>query len=192
MTASNYSPYIIYHALFNLLRLLINALKIQKMKLRFTGLALTIILLAACQQRENPVAKHSDTDNLIEYDSILANKLGADKYGMKSYVMAFLKRGPNRSRDSATATHLQRAHLDNIQRMADEGMLVLAGPFLDTGDVRGIYIFNVSTIEEAKKLTESDPAIKAGSLEMELHPWYGSAALMRINDIHKKLSKNPI
>jgi len=162
------------------------------MKLIFTGLVLTIILLSACQQREDPEAKHSDHGNSIEYDSILAKKLGADEYGMKSFVMAFLKRGPNRSEDSTTAALLQRAHLDNILRMADEGVLVLAGPFLDTGEIRGIYIFNVSTIEEAKKLTESDPAIKAGSLEMELHPWYGSAALMRIKDIHKQLSKNPI
>jgi len=47
----------------------------------------------------------------------------------------------------------------------------------------------VESVEEAEKLTNSDPAIKAGSLIMDLHPWYGSAALMMTNDLHKKLAK---
>lgn len=106
--------------------------------------------------------------------------------------MAFLKRGPNRSQDSLTAASLQEAHLKNITKMAEEGTLVLAGPFLDDGEIRGIYIFNVSTVEEAKKLTESDPAIKAGRLIMELHPWYGSAAVKEINSIHNQLTMQSI
>jgi uncharacterized protein len=73
--------------------------------------------------------------------------------------------------------------------MALEGKLVLAGPFMDKQPIRGIYIFNVTTIEEAAKLTETDPAIQAGTLEMELHPWYGSAALMEVTRIHRTLEK---
>ncbi len=120
-------------------------------------------------------------------DTALAKKLGADPYGMKRYVMAFLKSGPNRNQDSATAAQLLKAHLGNIQRMAKEGKLVLAGPFLDDTDIKGIYIFNVETLEEAKALTESDPAIKAGRLVMELHPWYGSAALQTVSDLHARI-----
>ena len=82
--------------------------------------------------------------------------------------------------------------MDNIFRLADEGKLAVAGPFLDGGDLKGIYVFNVSTIEEAKALTETDPAIKAGRLVMELHPWYGSAATMMVNDWHKKVQKKKI
>jgi uncharacterized protein YciI len=123
------------------------------------------------------------------YDSLLAKRLGADDRGMRRYVMAFLKKGPNRSQDSVTAAKLQQAHLVNIGRLADEGKLVLAGPFMDDGDVRGIYVFAVETIEEAKALTETDPAIQAGRLVMELHPWYGSAALMGVNATQKKISK---
>ncbi len=122
----------------------------------------------------------------------LQNSLGADDYGMKQYVMAFLKTGPNRDHDSATAAQLQRAHLDNIFRLADEGKLVLAGPFLDKGDIRGIYVFNVKTIEEAAALTATDPAIQAGRLVMELHPWYGSAALLKVPEISKMISKEKI
>lgn len=121
------------------------------------------------------------------YDSLLARRLGADRIGMKVYVMAFLKKGPNRTQDSTEAARLQAAHMANIQRMAAEGSLVLAGPFMDDGDLRGIYIFNVSTVDSARALTESDPAVKAGRLAMELHPWYGSAALMEVTRIHNTL-----
>jgi uncharacterized protein YciI len=122
-------------------------------------------------------------------DSVKAYNYGADDYGMKKYVMAYLKKGPNRDQDSTEAYELQKGHMDNIGQMAEAGKLVLAGPFLDDGEVRGIYIFNVETIEEARALTETDPAIKAGSLVMELVPWYGSAALMGLNDEHKRLAK---
>lgn len=127
-----------------------------------------------------------------EYDEQLATQAGADDYGMKTYVMAFLKRGPNRSGSDDERAKLQRAHLDNINRLAEAGKLVLAGPFLDDGELRGIYIFNVSTVDEAKLLTESDPAIKAGSLVMELVPWYGSAALTQIGELHGKFAKKQI
>jgi len=128
----------------------------------------------------------------INYDSTLANKLGSDEYGMKKYVMAFLKKGPNRMQDSVKAGELQMAHLKNILRLADEGKLILAGPFLDNKDLRGIFIFDVKTIEEAKQLTETDPAIKAGVFSMELHPWYGPAILQEIVKLNRKLQKKNI
>lgn len=134
----------------------------------------------------------STTNKTNMYNQQLAEKLGADTYGMRKYVMAFLKVGPNRTQDSTKAAELQRAHLNNIQRLAKEGKLVLAGPFLDKSDIRGIYIFDVPTIAEAEALTATDPAIQAGSLLMELHPWYGSAALMQVNEIHTQIAKeNP-
>src|ERR1700748_3372071 len=127
--------------------------------------------------------------NNPQYNAQLAQKLGADQYGMKTYVMAFLKAGPNRPKDSIASAQLLKAHLKNITRLAEEGKLILAGPFMDDQPIKGIFIFNVTTIEEAKKLTETDPAIQAGSLVMELHPWYGSAALMQTVETHKKLHK---
>ncbi|MCB0401350.1 MAG: hypothetical protein KDD41_04655 [Flavobacteriales bacterium] len=130
-----------------------------------------------------------ETTEPLAYDSIKAYEYGADDYGMKQYVMAFLKKGPNRDRDSAESYNLQRAHLDNITRLADEGKLVLAGPFLNDGEIRGIYVFDVKTVEEAKALTETDPAIQAGSLEMELIPWYGSAGLKGVYELHHQIAK---
>ncbi|MDX2361295.1 MAG: YciI family protein [Crocinitomicaceae bacterium] len=133
----------------------------------------------------------ADFDAQLEqkFDSTYAASLGADEYGMHKYVMALLKEGPNRDYDKAYGDSLQAAHMANIGRLAEEGVLVLAGPFLDDGELKGIYIFDVETIEEARALTESDPAVQAGSLVMELHPWYGSAATMAINEIHEKIAK---
>lgn len=142
-----------------------------------------------------PVTKTSDSPDIESnrimdaYDSIKAEKYGADAYGMKRYVMAFLKSGPNRSTDSTEAANLQAAHMANIRRMAEEGKLILAGPFIGDGELRGIYVFDVRTIAEAEALTNSDPAIQAGSLKMELKEWYGSAALMMMNDLHPTLAK---
>jgi uncharacterized protein YciI len=126
------------------------------------------------------------------YDAALAKKLGADSYGMKKYVMAFLKEGPTQIKDSTQRMQLQMAHLKNIGKLAAEGKLVVAGPFLDDQPIRGIFIFNVESVEEAKKLTETDPAIKAGTLVMELHPFYCSAALMQVVPIHNTLQKQSI
>ncbi|WP_298264560.1 YciI family protein [uncultured Lutibacter sp.] len=155
-----------------------------------TILYITLISLVAlsCTNTDKKPSDNSPKNN-SNFNETLAKKLGADTYGMKTYVIAFLKKGPSRFKDSITSAKLQRAHLDNIIKLAEEGTLVLAGPFLEEGELRGIYIFDVKTIEEAKKLTETDPAIQAGSLKMDLKLWYGSAALLQINDIHQKIAK---
>jgi len=124
------------------------------------------------------------------YDSVLAKKLGADEHGMKRYVLAFLKQGLNT--DTSNRKQLIQAHLKNIGRLAKEGKLVVSGPFLDKGTIAGIYVFNVTTIDEARSLTASDPAVKAGIFDMELHPWYSSAALMETVPIHNTLQKKSI
>jgi len=156
----------------------------QKLLLMFL-----ILFIAGCAKSEKKSAETAGASD--KYDAELAKSLGADQYGMHQYVIAFLKTGPNHDQDPVAAARLQNAHLANIRRMAKKGKLVLAGPFMDDGDLRGIYIFNVPTVEEARKLTETDPAIKAGRLTLELHPWYGSAALNQVNSIHNKLSKVP-
>ena len=125
------------------------------------------------------------------YNAELAHQLGADDYGMKKYVMAFLKRGPTKL-SGEEAEQLQNAHLKNIIRLADEGKLVVAGPFRDDGEVRGIFILNAETVEEAKKLTESDPAVQRGTRQFELRPWYGSAALLEVNRLHKTIEKKSV
>ena len=123
------------------------------------------------------------------YDAALAARLKADDNGMKTYVMALLKAGPNRNRPREEAQKLQAAHRANINRLAAAGKLVLAGPFADDGELRGIYVFDVATVAEAEALTKTDPAIQAGQLVMELHPWYATAGLMTIPELHSRLEK---
>jgi uncharacterized protein YciI len=127
------------------------------------------------------------------YDEVLATKLGADELGMKKYVMAFLLRGDRVSEYSPEQRQeIQAGHMANIGKMAEMGKLVLAGPFFGNEELRGIYIFDVQSIEEAKALTEADPAIQAGVLKMDLKEWYGSAALMMVNEIHAKVAKKSL
>ena len=152
-----------------------------------------LFLFTSCQNtKENTVLDAENELPTSTYDSIAAAKYGADAYGMKKYVMAFLKRGTNDSISTEDAAKLQNEHMKNIGRMAEEGKLVLAGPFMDNGDLRGIYIFDVETLAEAEALTNTDPAIQQGVLSMELKEWYGSAAVMAINDIHTTLSKESV
>jgi uncharacterized protein YciI len=127
-----------------------------------------------------------------EYDAELAKKLGADDYGMKSYVFCILKTGP---KDAGITDKKQRdkifaGHMANMNRLAKEGKLALAGPFgKNDRAYRGIFIFNVATVEEALKLVETDPVIESGMMIAELTPWYGSAATVLINDLHEKVAK---
>lgn len=146
------------------------------------------MFLIACTSTQ-VTKKDLQESNASNYDAALAQKVGADDYGMKKFVIAFLKKGPNRNLSTEESKKLQRAHLDNISTLAAEGTLVLAGPFLDDGDLRGIYIFDVETIQEAEALTKTDPAIQTGSLMMELHPWYGSAATSLVGEWHSKIQK---
>jgi uncharacterized protein YciI len=112
------------------------------------------------------------------YDKALADSLGADEYGMKMYVFVILKTGENKTEDKIIKDSLFRGHMNNIGRLARMGKLVVAGPFgQNKKEFRGLFILNVKTIEEAKTLLETDPAIKAKIFETELFQWYGSAAL---------------
>ncbi|MCX2574743.1 YciI family protein [Pedobacter sandarakinus] len=127
----------------------------------------------------------------VPYNAALAKKLGADDYGMKMYVLVILKTGPNTKETKAKTDSLFAGHMTNIGLMVKMQRLVVAGP-IDKNDknYRGIFILNTKSIEEAKQLLESDPAIKAKLLETELYNWYGSAALSAYLPFHDKIQKN--
>lgn len=126
-----------------------------------------------------------------DFDAELAKKLGADERGMKMYVLCILKTGPKDAEFKGKARDdIFAGHFANIGRLADEGKLAVAGPFgKNDRSYRGLYIFNVATVEEAEKLVVLDPAVKAGVFVYELTPWYASAAMMVVNDTHKRIQK---
>ena len=96
------------------------------------------------------------------------------KYEMKQYYFVMLTKGARRDaiRDTAVINELQRGHMANMGRLADEGKLVLAGPFGDDGNWRDIFILDVKDEAEARAILDTDPAIAAGRLDYELHPWW--------------------
>ncbi|HMO80276.1 MAG TPA: YciI family protein [Pyrinomonadaceae bacterium] len=126
------------------------------------------------------------------FDEGLAKRLGADDFGMKSYVFCILKTGPKDTEitDAKKRSEIFAGHMANMKRLGDEGKLALAGPFgKNDRAYRGIFIFNVATVEEAEKLVETDPVISSGMMIAELTPWYGSAAVLLVNENHKKVAK---
>jgi uncharacterized protein YciI len=107
-----------------------------------------------------------------------ASEKGPLGYEMSHYVVAFLYRGPSWSaEETPESAKIQEAHLANIQRLADEKKLLLAGPFTDGGDLRGLFVLDVPTVDEAKALCDTDPAVRAGRLRVELHPWYSAKGI---------------
>ena len=125
-----------------------------------------------------------------EYDETLAKSLKADEYGMKAYVFCILKTGSDTTVTKEERAKLFAGHMANINKLAAEGKLVVAGPFMKNDrNYRGIFVFNVGTIEEANALIESDPAVKAKYFEAEMTVWYSSAALQQVNELHKKVAK---
>ncbi|HSE32491.1 MAG TPA: YciI family protein [Pyrinomonadaceae bacterium] len=93
-------------------------------------------------------------------------------FKMTTAYLAFLVRGDKWTPEKTPATEaIQKAHLENINRLAEMKKLVVAGPFGDNGRLRGIFVFRVASIEEARELAETDPAVKAGRLALIVHPW---------------------
>lgn len=85
---------------------------------------------------------------------------------------AFLTRGEKWTPEKTPATEeIQKGHMANINRLAAMKKLIAAGPFGDNGRLRGIFVFRVGSLEEAKTLTATDPAVQAGRLAMDIHPW---------------------
>ena len=101
-----------------------------------------------------------------------------ERFEMKEYFLVFLKKGPSRSQDSATVTAINREHLAYLTKMYNEDKMSMCGPLMDDTDILGIAIYHVDTADEAKKLAESDPAVKAGRIAIEVHPWYSAKGMI--------------
>ena len=108
--------------------------------------------------------------------AVLANvKEDTNVYGpMKQFWLVFLKKGPNRGGDTATAMRIQRAHIANIERLAAEKVIIMAGPmgYKYDADLRGIFIMDAKDSATAASFVMTDSAIITGRLRFEIHPWW--------------------
>jgi uncharacterized protein YciI len=145
------------------------------------------VFIGACNEGQN-IAPNNSSDNKAITMAQKRTNLEQEGYQvfdyideetkdtilMQQYFMAFLKSGPNRSQTKAVADSLQRLHMAHLKRMYDEGFADISGPFGDEGNMRGITIYNVPTIQMADSLANMDPMVKAGRLIIEVKPWWAA------------------
>lgn len=161
-----------------------------------------IVLLAAlalfsCKEKEEHEAHHDDDlHNEFHFDSDLdtdkqsmaaqikelkdggyeifdyVDEESGDTIIMQQYFMAFLKRGPNRDWTKQESDSLQALHMAHLTRMYEEGYADISGPFGDDQDLRGITVYNVPSLKMADSLANMDPSVQAGSLMIEVRPWW--------------------
>ncbi len=142
------------------------------MKTKFLLIALTILILNVTNtfaQKNIQAAKEPIKENAK-----------VDEGEMKTYVMVFLKKGAKRDHPAEEAKKIQALHMEHLNMMHKEGMLLMAGPFADDHDIKGILIMNAPDADQIKQLVESDPAIKAGRLIAEYHLWYTKSGTINL------------
>ena len=115
-----------------------------------------------------------DTTQTAQQPETFTMQEGDTTYVMQKYFLVFLKTGPERSQSKEEAQELQKEHLAYLEKMANMGKTSITGPLESDGEIRGIVVYNTATIEEARQLAEQDPAVKAGRLVVEVHPWWAA------------------
>jgi len=149
------------------------------MKTMLSAILLAALASTAQAQVQKPPA----------YDAELAKSLGGNENGMRKYVFVVLRTGPNKVPAGQERTDMFAGHMANIQRLANERKLAYAGPLDGVDGARGIFIFAVESIDEAKALVATDPVIIKGEMVAEYHTHFGSAGLMMVNQVHSQISK---
>ena len=155
----------------------------RKLAVRVCTVCLSLLAVTAAAQRP--------TNAAASYDPELAKALGADDRGMRGYVLVILKTGPTKIAAGPERDEMFKGHFANINRLATEGKLVVAGPLDGVDGRRGLFIFTGSDIDEARKHVATDPVISQGEMTAEFHKFYGSAALMQVRDTHERIVKKP-
>jgi uncharacterized protein len=156
-------------------------------QIKISILTISIAILGnACNQQSTNPSKINQSKQTFMPDTTLIKQLGADEYGMKIYSIVYLKAGGKLPADSVAAVATQKQHLRYLKDLMDKGTMLILGPIMEEAAISGICIYN-TTVDEAKKLAEADPAVISGELTVEVHPWYASAALMKLPEMHKAI-----
>jgi uncharacterized protein YciI len=89
---------------------------------------------------------------------------------MTPYVLAIYVAGPKHLEESPQQMELAKQHLKFIRRMIEQKKYMFAGPLTDNGDMLGVAVVSAASIDEARQITNADPAIAAGHMAAQLHP----------------------
>lgn len=155
-------------------------------RLKYISLSFLIFIALSCAKNDKEIeqtavkaelSKAEIKQNLLDEGFQIFEYIDEetqDTIIMQQYFIAFLKRGENRSQSEEEASKLQEAHLAHLSRMYEMGYADISGPFGDDGEIRGITIYNVPTLEMADSLANMDPMVKAGRLKIEVHPWWAA------------------
>ena len=90
---------------------------------------------------------------------------------MTQYYLAIYVKGPKHSAaQTPESMELTKSHLKFIRRMIEEKQYLFAGPFVENGDNQGMAIVAATTGQEARRISDGDPAVAAGHMAVRLQP----------------------
>lgn len=131
------------------------------------------ILAICCAVLWGALSVAQDAPREFEYES------GDTTYIMKQYQFCLYLSGNDRSQSEEELATLQKAHLDHLSGLEAKG-LIMAGPFGDDGEKRGVLLFDLATTEEANALILDDPMVIADRLNFECHPlWLAKGTTLK-------------
>ena len=85
----------------------------------------------------------------------------------KQYAAIFLKVTPKFKEPGADAIVWEHGRRNHALRL--QGTLAIVGPIIDGSECCGIGILNTTT-EEAVRIMDEDPGVRAGIFSYEVHP----------------------
>ena len=137
------------------------------MKILYLIFIIAVTAVACDNNHKNPEVSTTSPE---KYDFTKDSSVYSEE--MKRYWLVLLQKGPNRNQDSISAGKIQAAHMANINRLAKEGKLVMAGPIGVEGDLRGIFLMNCADSAEVENFVKTDSAVITGRLIMKYYPWW--------------------
>jgi predicted enzyme related to lactoylglutathione lyase/uncharacterized protein YciI len=98
--------------------------------------------------------------------------------------------------DKQAAAQALEGHIQHLIELYDQGALVLAGPFMETG-VDGLAVVNAASAAEARGFFETDPSVQAGYMHIvEVHQWWVPMSRpdnrrMTMDEFHAMMASQP-
>ncbi|MBS0198790.1 MAG: hypothetical protein JSR77_18745 [Planctomycetes bacterium] len=109
--------------------------------------------------------------------------------GNERYTLVYLTTGPA-TPSAEDRKAIFAGHMANIQRLADERKLVIAGPFNKPANPawRGIFVFDVATVVEADAIVATDPGIMSGVFSHESYTFKSVSDLRKVPKFERELN----